>query len=212
MVTIGDEFMGGKDNSLFVVILIIILIVGIGIGGHTIVRNRLENDKPVKKKDVVKEEKKVELIEEKEDIKEDDTSTFNISEEAGVIYVEGYSVKEHRNGNIDGSSIEYDYILFHITNTDSVDFMKWLENSKGNSFVGEESIGLGCLEDGIIHYYNSTNEEEFKEHKVDKDESEKIVDSTKENTIKLKLERKAFDGGSGAPLCYSHITNMSILK
>ena len=48
--------MGGKDNSLFVVILIIILIVGIGIGGHTIVRNRLENDKPVKKKDVVKEE------------------------------------------------------------------------------------------------------------------------------------------------------------
>ena len=102
--------------------------------------------------------------------------------------------------------------LFHIVNTDSNDFLKWIDNSKGNSFVGDKAIGIGCINDNIIEYYNSSDEKEDAQYRISKNDSEKIINSTKDNLVKLKLERKVYTGGSGTPMCYSHITNINVIE
>ena len=212
--------MTDKSSSNFVIFLIIFMIIAIGFGGYTIFNNRIKNEKKVNSKRIVKEEKKeVETIEEKdkEEVKEpvinEHINTFSLNDEAGIVYVEGYGEIEHRKGsNYESSNEEVDYLLFHITKTESEDFMKWIENSKGNSFVGDKAIGLGCIKDGVLEYYNSSDEDENGFYKLNKEDSEKISKSSKEALVKLKLERKIYTSGTEAPMCYSHITNITVLE
>jgi hypothetical protein len=196
------------------------MIIAIGFGGYTIFNNRIKNEKKISSKRIVKEKEKKEDITEDNDTKEINITskdkhinTFSLSDEAGIVYVEGYGEIEHRKGsNYESSNEEVDYLLFHITKTESEDFMKWIENSKGNSFVGDKAIGLGCIKEGIIEYYNSSDEEENGFYKLNKDDSEKISKSSKETPVKLKLERKIYTSGTEAPMCYSHITNITVLE
>lgn len=212
--------MKDNTNSSFVVLLIIFMIISIGFGGYTIFNNRIKNEKKVSSKRIVKEEEKKEDSKEEKDEEEvkkpvinEHINTFSLNDEAGIVYVEGYGEIEHRKGsNYESSNEEVDYLLFHITKTDSEDFMKWIENSKGNSFVGDKAIGLGCIKDGVLEYYNSSDEEENGFYKLNKNDSEKISKSSKEELVKLKLERKIYTSGTEAPMCYSHITNITVLE
>ena len=52
----------------------------------------------------------------------------------------------------------------------------------------------------------------MKEYQLSVVDSVKIMNSTINNPIFLELERLEFNGGSGAPTCYSHITNIKVVE
>ena len=83
---------------------------------------------------------------------------------------------------------------------------------KGNAYVKDDAIGLGCIEDGIVTYYNSSDQNGSKQYSLYDSDSKKIMDSTSSNPIRLRLNRLLFTSGSGAPLCYSHITEVSVVE
>ena len=203
-----------SSNKGLIIMLIVFIIIALSLAGYIIY------DKVIDKKDVeTKEEKKIEEKKEEkkpEEKKEELKSTFSLQEEYGIVYVEGYATKEI----IEASSMYEDldgldkaeYVFFNITNTDSNDFMTWIEGIKGNTFVKDKAIGLGCIHEDYIRYYNSSDEADCEEYKIEKEAAQKILNSSESNPIKLKLERKKFTGGSAAPLCYSHISNVSIVE
>ena len=49
-------------------------------------------------------------------------------------------------------------------------------------------------------------------YELSKNSSKKILDSTEGNPIKLRLTRLEYNGGTSAPICYSHITNVEVIS
>ncbi len=220
-----------KDNKL-PLILLAVLILAIGgfavwyfvLGGNGKSSSKKEEPKQEEKKEETKEDNNeiiepeeqpvqqpepVQEGENKEEEKEQkNISTFSIDNETGIAYVEGYATIEHK----EYYNEEGDYIFFNIIKTDSNDLMQFIEGSQGNSYVGDKAIGLGCKNDDIIQYYNHSDEAGFVFYKLDEETTNNILNSTEDTPIKLKLERLRFTGGGEAPLCYSHITYVSIAE
>lgn len=195
------------------ILLAIFIFISVGLGSY------LAYDKLIAKKDDTKETqkceekkeetKKEEQKEEKEQKKEE--STFSLATESGIVYVDGYVQIEKHEDAINDEGI-VDYVYFHITKSNNEDFMKYLKNSNGNSFVKNDAIGLGCKSDGILSYYNSSDANGDKGYKLSSSDSAKLFASTSSKPVRLRLNRLPFTGGSGAPLCYSHITEISIVE
>lgn len=139
---------------------------------------------------------------------------------AGTVFVKGYSeikrVKESfcdiTNMNESGTEPcnESEYVLFHIVkNGKTPNFDEYLPKewpADGNQFFGEKAIGLGCIHDGNIVYSNDTDSYEIVNGTLGTDLSKKILGSDIDSPIALKLTKKTYTRGRGAPACYSHIT------
>ena len=138
-----------------------------------------------------------------------ENDTFSTTTNSGVVEVIGYpEVKELVDEMYTGE--KYNYVYFYVTETKSTEFKKYLDSLAGNSFVSNNSIGLGCSKDGIITYYNSSDQLGDKEYKLSQEDSNKILQATESNPVKLKLERLLYTSGKGAPSCYSHITKIEV--
>ena len=107
---------------------------------------------------------------------------------------------------------QIDYVFFNITDTKSSEFLKFIEKSKGNSFVGDNSIGLGCLEKGVITYNNNSDKTGYKSYTLNNSLSSDILNSSKDKAITLELEKLKLSFGGYADICYSHITNVKEIK
>lgn len=145
------------------------------------------------------------------------TDDFSYDEENGVYYgnlvVSGYlDVQEMQAGFCDENCEVFDYAFFQILDTDNDVFDQYVEGQGGNSFIGDNSIGLGCVEDGILWRMNDSNEFGMQEYRNSAEESEAILNASAENPIKVQLERYLFTGGGGAPDCYSHFANVKIIE
>ena len=135
--------------------------------------------------------------------------TFNISTESGSVDVLGYiSIEKIENFETDETN---DYVFFNIVDTKSNDFKTFLEGLSGNTYGGKDKIGLGCINNGKIYYFNSSDGKELESYEIGETSSKKILDSTEENPIKLRLTRLEYNGGTSAPICYSHITNVEVI-
>lgn len=135
--------------------------------------------------------------------------TFNISTESGSVDVLGYiTIEKIENFETDETN---DYVFFNIVDTKSEDFKAFLEGLSGNTFGGKDKIGLGCINNGKIYYFNSSDGKELESYEIGETSSKKILDSTEENPIKLRLTRLEYNGGTSAPICYSHITNVEVI-
>lgn len=127
----------------------------------------------------------------------------------GSLSITGYPAFETMKDPLCESNCdEYEYISFAIVALDNVSFYDFLKEYKGNSFAGEDKIGIGCNESDLITYYNDSDKFGMKKYTLSKELSGKILNSTKEKPITLNFERLLFTGGSDAPDCYSHITNI----
>lgn len=136
--------------------------------------------------------------------------TFNISTESGSVDVLGYiSIEKIENFETDETN---DYVFFNIVDTKSNDFKTFLEGLSGNTFGGNNKIGLGCTDNEKIYYFNSSDGKELESYELSETSSKKILDSTEENPIKLRLTRLEYNGGTSAPICYSHITNVEVIS
>ena len=135
--------------------------------------------------------------------------TFNISTESGSVDVLGYiTIEKIENFETDETN---DYVFFNIVDTKSNDFKAFLEGLSGNTYGGKDKIGLGCINNGKIYYFNSSDGKELESYEIGETSSKKILDSTEENPIKLRLTRLEYNGGTSAPICYSHITNVEVI-
>lgn len=145
-------------------------------------------------------------------LKEDNfgkNDTFNISTESGSVDVLGYITIE-KIENFDNEET-FNYVFFNIVDTKSNDFKTFLEGLSGNTFGGKDKIGLGCINNGKIYYFNSSDGKELESYEIGETSSKKILDSKEENPIKLRLTRLEYNGGTSAPICYSHITNVEVI-
>lgn len=137
-----------------------------------------------------------------------ENDTFSTITNSGIVEVIGYPETKER---IDGWGKKYSYVYFHIKETKSIEFKKYIESLKGNSFVLDDAIGIGCNIDGKVTYYNSSDELGEKEYEMSQENSSKILNATKDNPIKVKLERLIYSSGKGAPICTSHITKIEVV-
>jgi hypothetical protein len=145
-------------------------------------------------------------------LKEDNfgkNDTFNISTESGSVDVLGYITIE-KIENFDNEET-FNYVFFNIVDTKSNDFKTFLEGLSGNTFGGNNKIGLGCIDNEKIYYFNSSDGKELESYEIGETSSKKILDSKEENPIKLRLTRLEYNGGTSAPICYSHITNVEVI-
>ena len=127
----------------------------------------------------------------------------------GDFYVEGYArVQEIPEAFCEENCTMYDYVSFVVMKTNNAQFYEFLEKNKGNSYTGEISIGLGCIENGVIGYSNHSDKLGMQEMMLSDDVSKAILDSSQENPIQLKLTKLELSAGRGAPTCYSHITTI----
>ena len=136
--------------------------------------------------------------------------TFNISTESGSVDVLGYITIE-KIENFDNEET-FDYVFFNVVDTKSNDFKTFLEGLSGNTYGGKDKIGLGCNNNGEIYYFNSSDGKELESYEIGETSSKKILDSTEGNPIKLRLTRLEYNGGTSAPICYSHITNVEVIN
>ena len=136
---------------------------------------------------------------------------YNIAGNAeGKVNVTGYAYVEERT-NIDDDET-FKYVLFKITKSSSDNFMEFLGLLNGNSYVGEEAIGLGCLNNDVISYINASDEfgDKGTSFELTAEDTAKIINSTADKPIKLKLEKyKLTNGGSGYN-CSSLITKVTV--
>lgn len=139
----------------------------------------------------------------------DKNDTFNISTESGSVDVLGYITIE-KIENFDNEET-FNYVFFNVVDTKSNDFKTFLEGLSGNTFGGKDKIGLGCINNGKIYYFNSSDGKELENYEIGETSSKKILDSTEGNPIKLRLTRLEYNGGTSAPICYSHITNIEVI-
>lgn len=135
--------------------------------------------------------------------------TFNISTESGSVDVLGYiTIEKIENFETDETN---DYVFFNIVDTKSEDFKAFLDGLSGNTFGGKDKIGLGCTDNEKIYYFNSSDGKELENYEIGETSSKKILDSKEGNLIKLRLTRLEYNGGTSAPICYSHITNVEVI-
>ena len=140
-----------------------------------------------------------------------DNDTFSSKTESGKVEVVGYAYKKTLS-DYDGNSKSY--IYFKIMNTNSKEFLKYLKNLKGNSFVGDEAIGLGCMQKGQLTYYNENDSDKdgIYDYTFSEEDTNTILHSNRDNPVRLLLNKKKFTGGGEAGLCYSHITTVEIVN
>ncbi|MEA2020110.1 MAG: hypothetical protein U9M98_00050 [Patescibacteria group bacterium] len=132
----------------------------------------------------------------------------------GELTVRGYLETEHRAcafQNIEECSV--DYAFFVTTKTNHPAFFDWLEEMKGNAFVKENAIGLGCYQKDQERIYsvNSSDEGDI-ENIIQGQELNKLLDSSSNNQVILRMDRLKLFGGTEAPTCYSHFRNFEVLQ
>ena len=105
------------------------------------------------------------------------------------------------------------YVFFKVLQSSGNNFSVYLNNHDGNSFVKKNAIGLGCIVNGKIGYYNASDEFGDKDFDISGDDTSKILNSSKAKPIKLNLEKLKFSSGAGSDsYCYSHMTYINIAK
>ncbi len=135
----------------------------------------------------------------------------------GKLTVSGYPTvkmvpKSFCDPEVDDGCTSFPYVYFNLTGNYSPEFQKFSDSNAGNAFVGQDVIGLGCKEPGanFLYYYNDSEENGMKYFRLSDTDSAKFFAGTMNFPVTITLERKPFYGGSGAPDCYSHFTEITV--
>ena len=122
-------------------------------------------------------------------------------------YIELGEMEEMGTGN------PFTYAFFVFEDPKNEAFTKYLEDSKGNSFLGENSIGLGCYEEDKKRIYSvNYGAEDQADNVLENENYEKLSKSSKDNVVTLKVTKPMPPMGGGAPSCYSHFRNFEIVN
>jgi len=221
--------MNNKLNIIFVLALSVVVVIGVYLWQESRIVSLLDDNRGISfeseaLKEAIEElEDQLDTLEEQEfssnetNNKEIATDDFKFDEENYVYYgkviVNGYiSLQETQEAFCEENCLTYTYVLFNVLNTDSEILDDYIGGQKGNAFVGDMSIGLGCAEDNILWRMNDSDEFGMKKYVSSAETSNAILNSSAENPVAVELERYLYTSGSGAPSCYSHFAQVDIAE
>jgi hypothetical protein len=132
----------------------------------------------------------------------------------GVVYVTGHAKLEERNEAFcEVNCPKYTYVSFVLSKTENEDMLNFLSSSpQGNSFLTSSSVGLGCLENGVISHFNMSDVYGYKKYTLTTELSDSIISATSQNPVRLKLERLRSTRAVGVTACYSHFTKVDLAQ
>lgn len=125
----------------------------------------------------------------------------------GTLTLTGYLEIEHRDCPPDSMcSEDVEYAKFKITDTDNQAIYGFLKDYQGNSYAGENWVGLGCYEKdkNRIYLENFSDDAGSTQNVMILQQLEKLLASTEQKPVQVTLKKPPLAGGSGAPDCYSH--------
>lgn len=139
---------------------------------------------------------------------------FGTTEEgafSGDVYVRGYAETETIDEPFCMENCKtFEYVFFTVEASGSDGLSDFLPQNDGNAYTGHSSIGLGCIDDGIITYSNQSDAQQMKEMSLSPEVSQAIMDSSERKQIVLHLSKLPLSGGTEAPACYSHFTTIEL--
>lgn len=131
----------------------------------------------------------------------------------GTVTLTGYLevVKRVCNpGDMCGETVDYASFVFR--NNDNNAIKEFTGEYQGNSYVGDFAVGLGCQQtDKNRIYYENDADSGWKTGEISGSDYQKLIASSPENPVQLKLTREIYTSGRGAPDCYSHFRNFDVL-
>lgn len=131
----------------------------------------------------------------------------------GKLFLSGYaSVTERKEAFCEKNCTVYEYVFFNILSSNNQFIKDYLQENEGNSFTNRQGVGLGCIKNGVISYWNDSDKRGMKEYSISEEASEAILNSNQENPIIIRLKRHQYTGGRGAPTCYSHFTEIDLAE
>ncbi len=130
----------------------------------------------------------------------------------GTITVQGYAFiqeqKEDPDYDLCGENCgSYEYVFFRLTDPLTEPLSSFVKGNRGNSFMKENAIGLGCLSDGVI----SASSPDFPSE-ISREMTERLLQATENDPITLTLVRTVEPLGMGAPRCYAHFRFVSVAR
>ncbi len=136
-------------------------------------------------------------------------ATFSATAESGTLEVTGYAEKVAKLTGATGTET-VDYIYFYVVGTNSNEIYTYINNHSGNAFFKTNAIGLGCLDNNKIHYWNASDANGEKKYELSAEDTAKIMNSTSANPIKLELTKMPYSSAKGAPTCTSMMTTIKV--
>ena len=101
----------------------------------------------------------------------------------------------------------YTYVFFIFEQ--NKELQNFVQKNLENAFVKKNAIGIGCVNDEGVYYYNDSDIG-TKEETLPINISNRLLQSSKENKIDVQFRREINSSGKGAPSCYSHFRDFSI--
>lgn len=176
----------------------------------------LENQRLARELADLEQQQDVEkIVEENEEETEDQPEIVyedTFDGESGKFTATGYvTTKQVEEAWCETDCDVYTYALFNITSTTNQALSNFFNENEGNSYVGNNSIGLGCVENGKLEWINDSDAYPMKEYTLTSADTETLLDSDSDNLVKVEFEKYKFSGGSGAPTCYSHFGGIKLV-
>lgn len=152
----------------------------------------------------------------------------------GIVYVKGYAKVEEYEEKFEGvredeTIKKYNLVAFYVTDSFGTDLEKEIPDWFRSNRDDVKYIDLGCLNDNIItlervadDWYDPSitgtdNKDNFdnywKKVSLSKSDSEKILSSTKDKPITVKLEKLKFSlGGGSGSVCTSTVSGVEVIN
>lgn len=137
---------------------------------------------------------------------------------SGMFQAEGYASIATRNitGDtgecIDNPCKTVRYLDFKILRVENKNLANFISDNTGNSFANNLSLGVGCVSNGEISYYNDSDVNGWRQYVINKADSSTIINSTSSKPVVLEITKLKYSYGHGAPVCTSLFTDFKIVN
>lgn len=105
-----------------------------------------------------------------------------------------------------------DYGFFIIQNTANEAIYEYLKEHRGNSFIGDKSIGLGCYEEENERIISGNfGSDGSVENIIEDGDLQTLLSSSETNLVTIQVTKPIPGLGRGVSDCYSHFRNFQII-
>jgi hypothetical protein len=126
----------------------------------------------------------------------------------GTLQARGYLyTKDVPDPYCETNCATYTRAFFHIVESPNQSIGSYISDQKGNAFVEDSAVALGCVIDGKIQAAGIPSGEKIYSNTL----SKLLVDSSKEMPVSIEIGRSTVPAGGDAPVCYSHFDSITLL-
>jgi len=138
---------------------------------------------------------------------------FGDNGEYGTFQAQGYAdISKLDEAWCETNCKQYDYVYFVILKTENTNLAGYFKQMHDNLFVGGNRVGIGCLNNGKIEYYNPSDANPNGQYTISARDTAKIIKSTKTEPIVLEITKEKYTSGRSGTTCTSLFTNFKIIN